>query len=331
MGNNTSVVIQGVGTYVPQKRLTNQDLTKIVETTDEWIQTRTGISERRIAAEDESTIDLAEHAARAAIQDAGISPDEIDLVIVATITPTMPFPATACLLQARLGLRQIMAFDLEAACSGFTYALETAESLLKSGRHSNALIVGAEKISSILDWTDRTTCVLFGDGAGAAILSCKEAGDYGIIDSISRSDGADPSLLQQPAGGSAIPASTASIESGSHFLKMRGRDLFKVVVRVVNTLCREILERNGLEAHQIKLIVPHQANVRMIESMAKHLEISADKFFVNLDRFGNTSAASVPIALREALDKGLIQTGDYVLLVAFGAGLTWSASLIKWH
>ncbi|MGB0371772.1 MAG: beta-ketoacyl-ACP synthase III [Opitutales bacterium] len=331
MGNNISVVIQGVGTYLPEKRLTNEDLTEIVETTDEWIRTRTGISERRVAAEDESTIDLAEHAAKAAMEDAGVSPDEIDLVIVATITPTMPFPATACLLQARLGLRQVMAFDLEAACSGFTYALETAESLIKTGRYQKALIVGAEKITSILDWADRSTCVLFGDGAGAAVLSASENTEFGIIDSISRSDGSDPSLLQQPAGGSALPASQATIESGDHYLKMRGRDLFKVVVRVVNVLCRDILERNNLKADQIKLIVPHQANVRMIESMAKHLEISSDKFFVNLDRFGNTSAASVPIALREALDKGLIASGDYVLLVAFGAGLTWSASLIKWQ
>lgn len=331
MGNNTSVVIQGVGTYLPEKRLTNEDLTKIVDTTDEWIQTRTGISERRIAADDESTVDLAEHAARAAMEDAGVSPEDIDLVIVATITPTMPFPATACLLQARLGLRQIMAFDLEAACSGFTYAMETAAAMIETGRFKHALIVGAEKISSILDWSDRSTCVLFGDGAGAAVLSASEHAGYGIIDSVSRSDGSEPTLLQQPGGGSLCPASQQTIEQGAHFLKMRGRDLFKVVVRVVNTLCRDILERNGLEADQIKLIVPHQANVRMIESMAKHLEISADKFFVNLDRFGNTSAASVPIALREALDKGLIKSGDYVLLVAFGAGLTWSASLVKWH
>ena len=331
MGTDKSVVIQGIGTYLPEKRLTNEDLAKIVDTSDEWILTRTGISERRIAADDESTIDLAENAARAAMGNAGVTAYEIDLIIVATITPTMPFPATACLLQARLGMRQIMAFDLEAACSGFTYALETADALLKTGRYKKALIVGAEKISSILDWSDRTTSVLFGDGAGAAVLSISDNPEVGILDSIARSDGSDPTLLQQPAGGSAQPASLATVEAGSHFLKMRGRDLFKVVVRVVNQLCRDILERNGITAEQIKLIVPHQANVRMIESMAKHLEVSADKFYVNLDRFGNTSAASVPIALEEAVNTGRIQSGDYVLLVAFGAGLTWSASLIKWQ
>lgn len=330
MGTDTSVVFKGVGSYLPEKRLTNEDLTHIVDTTDEWIMTRTGIRERRIAADDESTIELAEKAARAAIVDADIPADSIDLIIVATITPTMPFPSTACLLQARLGLGPVMAFDLEAACSGFTYAVETAEALLKSGRYKTALVVGAEKISSILDWSDRTTCVLFGDGAGAAILTVSDTPNVGIIDSIARCDGSDPTLLQQPAGGSACPASLSSIEAKGHFLKMRGRDLFKVVVRVVNQLCRDILERNQLTADQIKLIIPHQANMRMIESMAKYLGVPTEKFFVNLEHFGNTSAASVPIALRESLDKGLVRSGDYVLLVAFGAGLTWSASLVKW-
>lgn len=328
---DTSVILSGVGSFVPERRMTNEDLSAFVETNDEWIQSRTGIKERRIAQAGETTLDLAERAALRAIERSGVSLDAIDIVIVATITPDMPFPATACLLQARLGLGQVMAFDLEAACSGFTYALQVAEGLLRTGRHRHALVVGAEKISSILDWTDRTTCVLFGDGAGAAVLSQSDVPGVGIVDCLSRSDGSDPSLLCLPAGGSAMPATGESVAQGQHFLKMRGRDLFKVVVKVVNQLCRDILERNGLKSSDLRCIIPHQANMRMIESMAKYLEVPSELFFVNLERYGNTSAASVPIALEEALGTGFIRTGDYVLLVAFGAGLTWSTTLIRWH
>ena len=327
----TAVVLSGVGAYVPEKRLTNDDLSQIVDTNDEWIRSRTGIRERRIAADGQTTLDMAEQAALQAIERSGVEKEDIGLIVVATMTPDMPFPATACLLQDRLGIGQIMAFDLEAACSGFTYAVQVAEGLLRTGRIDHALVIGADKVSGILDWEDRATCVLFGDGAGAAVLSRVDGRDIGILDCLSRSDGSDPSLLCQPAGGSAMPARQQTIDARGHFLKMRGRDLFKVVVKVVNRLCRDVMERNNIRPEDIRWIIPHQANLRMIDSMAKYLEIPPEKFFVNLERYGNTSAASVPIALEEVISKGEIETGDLILLVAFGAGLTWSATLILWH
>lgn len=327
----SSVIISGMGSYIPEKVLTNLELSRIVETSDEWIVTRTGIRERRVAAETEACSDLAVAAARRAIEDAGITPDEIDLVIVGTITPDMPFPSTACLVQHKLGLRKVMAFDVEAACSGFLYCLEVGARMLQAGHYRNALVIGTEKLSSIMDWEDRSTCILFGDGAGAAILTRSEQLGVGIIESLHGADGADASILWQPGGGSSCPASVDSITSRQHYLKMNGREVFKWAVRVMEQSCLDLLKKHGIEADQVACVVPHQANLRIIELLASRMKLPMEKFFVNLDRYGNTSAASIPIALDEARRAECFGEGDYVLLVAFGAGLTWGATLLKWQ
>lgn len=326
-----SVIITGTGSYTPAKVLTNDDMAKIVDTSDEWIRTRSGISERCFAAQDETSSDMALAAAEKAISAAGIDRSEIDLIIVATMTPDMPFPSTACILQSKLGLGNITAFDIQAACSGFIYALNTGSNMLRSGAYKKALIIGAEKMSSILDFEDRSTCVLFGDAASAVILEASARADVGVLGSITGSDGSDPSLLYQPAGGSKIPSSHQSIDAGQHFIKMNGREIFKQAVRVMGQVSKDILEQYRFKAKQIDLLIPHQANMRIIESLAKRMNLPMEKFHNNLDRFGNTSAASVGLALDEAYRKGRIQSGDLILLVAFGAGLTWGASLIKWQ
>lgn len=326
-----SVIIAGTGSYLPDRIVTNDDMAKIVDTSDEWIRTRTGIHQRHFAAKDETTSDMAMHASRKAIQSAGIDPSEIDLIIVATMTPDTPFPSTACLLQSKLGLPQVTAFDMQAACSGFVYAISIASSMLQSGNYRNALIVGAEKTSSILDFEDRTTCVLFGDGAGAAVLTTSDQSGVGILSSNEGSDGDNPSFLHQPGGGSAIPASIESIEARQHFLKMNGKEIFKQAVKVMGQASTDILERCGYSAEELSLVIPHQANLRIIDSMAKRLKIPMEKFHNNLDRVGNTSGASIGIALDEAIREGRIKSGDLVLFVAFGAGLTWGASLFKWQ
>lgn len=326
-----SVIISGTGAYIPENVVTNDDLAKIVNTTDEWIRTRSGICERRFAAKDETTSDMAAAAAVKAIEAAGIDRSDIDLVIVATMTPDMPFPSTACLVQSKLGLGNITAFDMQAACSGFVYALNTATNMLRSGVYKKALVIGAEKMSSILDFEDRTTCVLFGDGASAIILETTESANVGVLDCITGSDGANPELLYQPAGGSAIPASVESINARQHFIKMNGKEIFKLAVRVMSQVSNDILDRYGYTTDQVDLLIPHQANMRIIDSLAKRMKLPMEKFHNNLDRFGNTSAASIGIALDEAFRKGRIQSGDIVLLVAFGAGLTWGSSLIKWQ
>ena len=321
-------ILRGIGSYVPEKILDNKELSLKVETSDDWIRTRTGIRERRIASPDQPTSELALNAARNAIEAAQIQPDQIDLVIVATITPDMAFPSTACILQHKLGLRKVACFDLEAACSGFLYSLDVADGMLASGRYKCALVIGAEKMSSILDWEDRTTCVLFGDGAGAAIIMTEGDGPN-LVGFRSGADGSNPSLLHQPAGGSKQPASIASIENREHFLKMNGKEIFKSAVRVMEKATRELLEANGLETQDVDHVIPHQANVRIVESMAQRLEIPLEKFFCNLDRHGNTSAASIPIAFDEACNRGIFRKGDIGVLVAFGAGLTWSATLVR--
>ena len=321
-------ILRGIGSYVPEKILDNKELSLKVETSDDWIRTRTGISERRIASPDQPTSELALNAARKAIDTAQIQPDEIDLVIVATITPDMAFPSTACILQHKLGLGKVACFDLEAACSGFLYSLDVADGMLASGRYKCALVIGAEKMSSILDWEDRTTCVLFGDGAGAAIIMTEGDGPN-LVGFRSGADGSNPSLLHQPAGGSKQPASITSIENREHFLKMNGKEIFKSAVRVMEKATRELLEANGLATQDVDHIIPHQANVRIVESMAQRLEIPLEKFFCNLDRHGNTSAASIPIAFDEACNRGIFRKGEIGVLVAFGAGLTWSATLVR--
>ena len=321
-------ILRGIGSYVPEKILDNKELSLKVETSDDWIRTRTGIRERRIASADQPTSELALNAARKAIEAAQIQPDQIDLVIVATITPDMAFPSTACILQHKLGLGKVACFDLEAACSGFLYSLDVADGMLISGRYKCALVIGAEKMSSILDWEDRTTCVLFGDGAGAAIIMTEGDGPN-LVGFRSGADGSNPSLLHQPAGGSKQPASIASIENREHFLKMNGKEIFKSAVRVMEKATRELLEANGLDTQDVDHVIPHQANVRIVESMAQRLEIPLDKFFCNLDRHGNTSAASIPIAFDEACNRGIFRKGEIGVLVAFGAGLTWSATLVR--
>ena len=326
-----SVIITGTGAYTPDNVVTNDDMAKIVDTSDEWIRTRSGISERCFAAEGETTSDMAVAAAEKAITAAGIDRKDIDLIIVATMTPDMPFPSTACILQSKLGLGNIAAFDIQAACSGFIYALNTGSNMLRSGAYKKALIIGAEKMSSILDFEDRTTCVLFGDAASAIILEASDTSEVGVLGSITGSDGSEPSLLHQPAGGSTIPSSHESIDARQHFIKMNGKEIFKQAVRIMGQVSSDILEQYNFKADQIDLLIPHQANMRIIDSFAKRLKLPMGKFHNNLDRFGNTSAASVGLALDEAYRKGRIQSGDLILLVAFGAGLTWGASLIKWQ
>jgi len=329
-----SVIISGTGSYVPARRVTNDDMAKIVDTSDEWIRTRSGISKRHFAAENEASSDMGKIAAERAIEAAGIDRNDIDLLIVATMTPDMPFPSTACLIQSKLGLPGIVAFDVQAACSGFVYAINVANSMLASGNFKKALVIGSEKMSSILDFEDRTTCVLFGDGAGAVVLSAETSDSStqtGILGGIGGSDGSDPSLLQQPGGGSAIPASIESIDQRLHFVKMNGKEIFKLAVRIMGQVSTDIVERFNYTTSDLNLIIPHQANIRIIESLAKRLNISMESFYNNLEHYGNTSAASVPIALDEAVRGGRIQSGDLVLLVAFGAGLTWASTLIRWQ
>tara|TARA_B100000902_G_scaffold242388_1_gene229533 strand:+ start:150 stop:1139 length:990 start_codon:yes stop_codon:yes gene_type:complete len=328
MSGSPRSILRGIGSYVPERKVDNQELSKKVDTSDEWIRTRTGIKERRFAAENENTSDLALEASRRALEDAGVSPEKIDLVVVATITPDMAFPSTACLLQHKLGIPKVACFDLEAACSGFLYALDVADGMLSSGRYECALVVGAEKLSSIMDWEDRTTCVLFGDGAGAAVLT-KEGEGAEMIGFQCGADGSNPSLLHQPAGGSMQPASQETVDSRGHFLKMNGREIFKSAVRVMERAAIELLEKHGFDKNEVDHVIPHQANARIVESLSQRLEIPLDKFYCNLHKFGNTSAASIPLALDEAYKSETFKKGDLGLLVAFGAGLTWSATLVR--
>ena len=326
-----STVILGTGAYAPARVLTNTELALTIDTSDEWIVSRSGIRERHIAAPGEMTSDMAVHAARLALADAKLQPTDIDLLVIATITPDMPMPATACSVQHKLGLSTSTAcFDLNAACSGFIYALDTACAMIGSGRYRHALVIGVEKLSSIVDWTDRTTCVLFGDGAGAAVIGASARPAVGLIGAKLGSYGDCVDLLCIPAGGSNTPASAASLASRDHFLKMKGKEVFKYAVRGMEEAARDILEQHGIAANQINLVIPHQANRRIIESIAQYLELPMERFFVNLDRYGNTSAASIPIALDEARRAGRINPGDLTLLVAFGAGLTYGSALIRW-
>jgi 3-oxoacyl-[acyl-carrier-protein] synthase-3 len=326
-----STVILGTGSYAPERILTNDDLSRMVDTSDEWIRARSGIRERRIAAEDQATSDLAVLAGRRALEDAGVAVSEIDLLVVATVTPDYPMPSTACFVQHKLGIPTTAAcFDLNAACSGFIYSLDTACALVGSGRYRKALVIGAEKLSSVVDWQDRGTCLLFGDGAGAAVIGSVDRDGVGLIGTKLGALGEDTELLLIPAGGSRVPTSAESVARGDHFIKMKGKEVFKLAVRVMEEAARDILEQHGLAAHQIGLVIPHQANLRIIDAIAQYLELPVERFFVNVDRYGNTSAASIPIALDEARKAGRIKEGDLTLLVAFGAGLTYGSALIRW-
>lgn len=326
-----TISILGTGSYAPEKVLTNDDLAKLVETSDEWITTRTGIKQRRIAGPNEATSDLATRAAQAALADAGLTPGDIGLLIVATLSPDMPMPACATIVQHKLGISShAPCFDINAACSGFLYALDTAWAMLSSGRYKYALVVGAEKMSTFLDWKDRTTCVLFGDAAGAVVLGPSRGDGSRIIGTKLYSEGGMQDLLCIPGGGSNAPASAQSIANGHHFVKMKGREVFKVAVREMEDAIEEILEQHALTVDQIGCVIPHQANLRIIDAISKSLGLPLDRFFINVDRYGNTSAASVPLALDEARRAGRIRHGDTTLLVAFGAGLTYGASLVRW-
>ena len=327
---STATRIVGLGSYAPSQVMTNDDLSKKVDTSDEWIVSRTGIRERRFASDAEATSDMATEAARRAMADAGVGPEDIDLLVIATITPDMAFPSTACLTQAKLGLKRVCSFDLEAACSGFLYALDVADALLKTRGYRRALVIGAEKLSSIMDWDDRATCVLFGDGAGAAVLATGDLDGGELLGFFSEADGSNPSLLCQPGGGSAQPTTENSFRERQHFLKMNGKEIFKVAVRLMERAAHELLKRHDLTPADLACVIPHQANARIVESLAQRLELPMDRFFCNLDRYGNTSAASIPIALNEARDDWGFANGDHVLMVAFGAGLTWASGLLRW-
>jgi 3-oxoacyl-[acyl-carrier-protein] synthase-3 len=321
--------IAGVGSYVPERILTNADLEKMVNTSDEWITTRTGIKERHLARKDEFTSDLATQAASRAMQRATVKPEQIDLIIVATITPDMPFPSTAALVQQKLGAYRAAAFDLEAACSGFIFALEVAQQFIMSRTYDTVLVIGAEKLSSIVDWEDRNTCVLFGDGAGAAVLR-NRPNAHGLLTAVMGTDGSKADLLFMAAGGSRCPASPESVASRLHYLRMEGKETFKNAVQAMQTAAEEALRRCEIDISRIKLIVPHQANFRIIDAVGERLGARPDQLFVNVHKYGNTSAASVAIALDEAVQSGRVQSGDLILLVVFGAGLTWGAAVIEW-
>ena len=317
--------ISGTGSYLPVKVLTNADLEKMVDTSSDWIVERTGIRERHIAAANETTCDLAEHAARHAIQAAGLTNSDIDLIIVATTTPDRVFPSTACLLQDRLDIHGCAAFDIQAVCTGFVYALGIADKFIRTGAAQHALVIGAETLSRIVDWTDRGTCVLFGDGAGAVVLSADSK--PGIISSHLHADGRYKELLTVPAG---ISQGYDLVQSNKAFVQMQGNEVFKVAVNTLGRIVDETLEKNGLKKSDITWLVPHQANMRIISATAKKLDMSMDHVVVTVDRHGNTSAASIPLAFDEAVRDGRIQRGDTVLMEAFGGGFTWGSVLLKY-
>jgi 3-oxoacyl-[acyl-carrier-protein] synthase-3 len=321
--------IISTGSYLPEKVLSNSEMEKMLDTSDEWITERTGIRERRIADSTQAASDLAYEASRIALERAGLGPEDIDLIIVATITGDMPFPSTACFLQDKLGATNAAGFDINAACSGFLYSLYIADSFIKSGKHRRILVAGTEVLSKITDWDDRRTCVIFGDGAGAVIVGPSDD-DSGLLSININSDGKMWDLIHVPGGGSRNPVSQSSIEQRMHYIKMKGNETFKVAVRTLEDIALKTLEENDIDPSSLSLLIPHQANLRIIQATADRLKVPMDKVFINLDKYGNTSAASIPIALDEALQSGRIKEGDYILLEAFGGGLTWASALIKW-
>jgi 3-oxoacyl-[acyl-carrier-protein] synthase III len=324
------VAIAGTGSYVPEEILSNFDLEKIVDTSDEWIRQRTGIVERRIADPDMATSDLGIRAARQAMKMAEVDPLDIDMIIVGTVTPDTFFPSTACYVQKGIGAKRACAFDLSAACAGFIYGLDLADGMIRSGRYNTILIIGAEVFNKILDWEDRTTCVLFGDGAGAMIVQPSDE-PKGVLASYIGSDGdySDVDLLGMPAGGSRMPPTHETVDQKLHTIRMRGREVFKLGVRLMPEAAQRVLEQVGLTVDDIDLLIPHQANMRIIEAVGERLGISREKVYVNVDKYGNTSAATTIIALDEAIRGGQAKPDDLILLVTFGAGLTWGSTLIK--
>ena len=321
--------ITGTGSYVPEKVLTNQDIEKFLDTNDEWIRARTGISERHIAADGEQTSDLATRAAERAMEMAGVSAEDLDLIVVGTITGDYPWPATACIVQGNLGAKNAGAFDVSAACSGFLYALSCAIDRVEAGRCKKALVIGAEVLSRIVNWEDRNTCILFGDAAGAVIVEAGE-GDRGILSTHLHADGTQLELLYQPGFGTKHMPSVEAIKEKNYFLQMQGNEVFKVAVRSMSEVANIALQANGMTAEDVDLFIPHQANIRILNATAKKIGLKEEQVYINVNRFGNTSGATIPLALDEANRAGRLKEGDIVLLAAFGGGFTWAATLLRW-
>lgn len=324
-----SVGISGIGIFVPDNIVTNHDLESRVDTTDEWIVSRTGIRQRRIAEANICTSDMGEKAAAKALEHAGLHATDIDLIIVATMSPDLPWPATACIVQAKLGAYQAAAFDLAAGCSGMVYAMATATQFIAGGLYKRVLVIGSETMSRLVNWEDRGTCVLFGDGASAVIL--EEVAQGGFLSFELGADGRGVEHLYQPAGGSKLPATAETVANKQHYLVMNGREVFKFAVRVMGEAASKVIAKAGLSKDEVDYFVPHQANIRIIEAAAKKLDLPMEKVFVNVDKYGNTSAASIGIALYEALHDGKLKPGDKVVLVGFGTGLTWAAAVLEWN
>ena len=322
--------ITALGMYVPEKRVTNDDLALLVDTSDEWIRERSGISERRIVSDGQANSDLSVKAIENAFEGGDFRPEELDLIIVATVTPDMMFPSTACIVQDKIGARNAWSFDLSGACSGFLYAMATGAQFVQTGMYKKVLVVGTDVMSSILNFEDRSTCVLFGDGAGAILLEPTEDPDVGIIDFLLHSDGAGGKFLYMPAGGSLHPASHETIDKKMHYVHQDGRNVFKHAVKLITEVSRDILERNGYTADDVNLLIPHQANLRIIQSSLERLGLSPDRVVINIDRYANMTAATIPIGLTEAHQQGRIKKGDLLLLASFGAGFTWGSVLLRW-
>ncbi len=330
MNTRLPFTIQGVGSALPEKVMTNADFEEYLETSDEWIRARTGIRERRICCNGENALTLGVSASQSALERAGLEPSDIDLIIVATSTPYVPLPATACYLQAQLGCRQVPAFDLAAACSGFVYAMASAVGLMHTGTYRHALIVGSEAMSAITDFSDRTTCVLLGDGAGAAVLGPATDDVSGVYDCLLGADGTGAEAIFIPAGGSRLPASSDTVHERLHFLKMRGREVYKFAVLKMAEVIRGAVDRVGIDLDDLAIVIPHQSNARIIESAVERLGLPMDRVLINIDKYGNTSAASIPLGLDDAATMGRIRKGDWVLLAGFGGGLTWGSVLLRW-
>jgi len=324
------VKISALGTYVPPRLLTNADLEKMVETNNEWIMSRVGIRERHIVDKGVATSDLAFEAAKTALAERGIPANDLDAIIVATVTPDMLFPATACLVQHKLGAERVWGFDLSAGCSQFVYALQVGAQFVKSGAHKKVMVIGADVMSSIIDYTDRATCVLFGDGAGAVILEPSEGDSEGLIDFLHEIDGSGGRSLYMPGGGSLNPPSHETVDKKMHYVHQDGQAVFKYAVRKMTDICEELLKRNGLAGSDIDLMIPHQANLRIINATAERLKLPAEKIVINIDRYGNTTGATIPLAMRTAREDGRLKKGSLVLLAAVGAGFTTGAALLRW-
>jgi len=329
MSKKINTFISGTGSFAPPRVLTNLDLEKMVDTSDEWITARTGIKERRIAEDGTAPSDLALEASKQALEEAQITPDQIDLILLGTVTPDYILPSTACILQDKLKAKNAAVLDIVAACSGFIYGLSIASAFISIGQYKNILVIGVETLSKIVNWEDRNTCVIFGDGAGAAVVSGTTE-DKGVLGTFLSGDGSLANLLHVPVGGAKLPLTKENIELNEHFIHMEGSDVFKSAVRTMVNATEHIIQKVGITPEDVDLLIPHQANIRIIEALAKRLKLPMNKVYVNIDRYGNTSAASVPIALDEARRKGMMKEGSISVLVAFGAGFTWGSAAIKW-